>query len=137
MTTQTATELTHKKCQPCEGGVEPVSPREAQEQLVKINTWHIELFGRFLDRLAKTPDGDGSLLDHSLILYGSGMSDSNSHSALDVPLLLAGKAGGKMTGDRHLAAPKGTQLANAKLDLAQKFGAEVDQFGVSTGRYAL
>jgi hypothetical protein len=105
--------------------------------LVKINTWQIELFGRFLDRLAKTPDGDGSLLDHSLILYGSGMSDSNSHSALDVPLLLAGKAAGRMTGDRHLAAPKGTQLANAMLDMAQKFGAEVDQFGVSTGRFAL
>ena len=92
---------------------------------------------RFLDRLAKTPDGDGSLLDHSLILYGSGMSDSNTHSALDVPLLLAGKASGRMTGDRHLAAPKGTQLANAMLDVVQKFGAEVDRFGVSTGRFAL
>jgi len=105
--------------------------------LVKINTWQIELFGRFLDRLQATPDGDGSLLDHSLILWGSGMSDSNTHSALDVPLLLAGKAGGRMKGDRHLAAPKGTQLANAMLDLAQKFGAEIDSFGVSTGRMAL
>jgi Protein of unknown function (DUF1552) len=105
--------------------------------LVKINIWQIELFGRFLDRLRSTPDGDGSLLDHSLILWGSGMSDSNAHSALDVPLLLAGKASGRMKGDRHIAAPKQTQLANAMLDLAQKFGAEIDQFGVSTGRLEL
>jgi hypothetical protein len=105
--------------------------------LVKINTWQIELFGRFLDRLRSTPDGDGSLLDHSLILWGSGMSDSNAHSALDVPLLLAGKASGRMKGDRHIAAPKETQHANAMLDLAQKFGVEIDQFGVSTGRLEL
>jgi hypothetical protein len=105
--------------------------------LVKINTWQIELFGRFLDRLQSTPDGDGSLLDHSMILWGSGMSDSNTHSALDVPLLLAGKGNGRMKGDRHLVAPKGTQLANAMLDLAQKWGAEFDRFGVSTGRMEL
>jgi hypothetical protein len=105
--------------------------------LVKINTWQIELFGRFLDRLHSTPDGDGSLLDHSLILWGSGMSDSNTHSALDVPLLLAGKATGRMKGDRHIVAPKGTQLANAMLDLAQMWGAEIDHFGVSTGRLEL
>ena len=105
--------------------------------LVKINTWQIELFGRFLDRLKSTPDGDGSLLDHSIILWGSGMSDSNTHSALDVPLLLAGKGTGRMKGDRHLVAPKGTQLANAMLDLAQKWGAEIDHFGVSTGRMEL
>jgi len=105
--------------------------------LVKINTWQIELFGRFLDRLRSTPDGDGSLLDHSLILWGSGMSDSNTHSALDVPLLLAGKATGRMKGDRHIVAPKGTQLANAMLDLAQMWGAEIDHFGVSTGRLEL
>ena len=110
---------------------------EKLASLVKINTWQIELFGRFLDRLKSTPDGDGSLLDHSLILWGSGMSDSNTHSALDVPLLLAGKASGRINGDRHSVAPKGTQLANAMLDLAQKFGAEIDRFGVSTGRMEL
>jgi hypothetical protein len=65
------------------------------------------------------------------------MSDSNTHSALDVPLLLAGKGNGRMKGDRHLVAPKGTQLANAMLDLAQKWGAEIDRFGVSTGRMEL
>jgi hypothetical protein len=108
--------------------------REKREALLKINTWQVELFGRFLDRLATTPDGDGSLLDHSVILWGSGMSDSHTHSALDVPLLLAGRGAGMIEGDRHVAAPRGTPLANAMLDLAQRFGAEIDHFGVSTGR---
>jgi hypothetical protein len=107
---------------------------EKLASLVKINTWQISLFGKFLDRLKNTPDGDGSLLDHSVLLWGSGMSDSNSHSALDVPLLLAGKGMGKVKGDRHIAAPRGTPLANAMLDVAQKFGAEIDRLGVSTGR---
>jgi hypothetical protein len=102
--------------------------------LVKINTWQIGLFGKFLERLKNTPDGDGSLLDHSVILWGSGMSDSNSHSAVDVPLLLAGKAAGRLKGDRHIAAPRATPLANAMLDIAQKYGAQIDRLGVSTGR---
>ena len=108
--------------------------RRSSRSLVKINTWQISLFGKFLERLRNTPDGDGSLLDHSVILWGSGMSDSNSHSALDVPLLLVGKGGGRVKGDRHIAAPRGTPLANVMLDVAQKFGVEIDRFGVSTGR---
>ena len=105
--------------------------------LVKLNTWQIELFSRFVDRLKNTPDGDGSLLDHSAIVWGSGMSDSNTHSPLDVPFLMVGKGAGAFTGNRHLAAPKGTQLANVMLTVAQKYGAEVDKFGVSTGAFAL
>ena len=101
--------------------------------LVKINTWQIGLFGKFLERLKNTPDGDGSLLDHSVILWGSGMSDSNSHSAIDVPLLLAGKGAGRLKGDRHIAAPRATPLANAMLDIAQKYGAGIEKLGVSTG----
>jgi hypothetical protein len=107
------------------------------ELLVKLNTWQIEVFGRFLARLRSTPDGDGNLLDHSVLLWGSGMSDSNSHSPLDVPYLMVGKGGGLFTGDRHLAAPKGTQLASVMLTVAQKFGAEVDRFGVSSSAFAL
>jgi hypothetical protein len=107
---------------------------EKLASLVKINTWQISLFGKFLERLKNTPDGDGTLLDHSVLLWGSGMSDSNSHSALDVPLLLAGKGMGKLKGDRHIAAPKGTPLANAMLDVAQMFGSDVEKLGVSTGR---
>ena len=105
--------------------------------LVKLNTWQISVFGKFLDRLRKTPDGDGNLLDHSVVLWGSGMSDSNTHSPLDVPYLMVGKGAGLFTGNRHLAAPKGTQLANVMLTVAQKFGAELDRFGVSTGAFEL
>ena len=110
---------------------------EKLELLTKLNTWQIALFGKFLERLQSTPDGDGTLLDHSVILWGSGMSDSNSHSPLDVPYLMVGKGGGLFTGNRHLVAPKGTQLANAMLTVAQKFGVETDRFGVSTGTFEL
>ena len=110
---------------------------EKLELLVKLNTFQISTFGKFLDRLQSTPDGDGTLLDHSAILWGSGMSDSNTHSPLDVPYLMVGKAGGQFAGNRHIAAPKGTQLANAMLTVAQKFGAEIDRFGVSTGTFEL
>ena len=110
---------------------------EKLASLVKINTWQIGLFGKFLERLKNTPDGDGSLLDHSLLIWGSGMSDSNSHSAVDVPLLLAGKGAGRVKGDRHIAAPRATPLANAMLDIAQKYGAEIDRLGVSSGTVAI
>ena len=105
--------------------------------LVKLNTWQIELFGKFIKKLQSTADGDGNLLDHSVLLWGSGMSDSNTHSPLDVPYLMVGKGAGAFTGNRHIAAPKGTQLANVMLTVAQKYGAEIDKFGVSTGAFAL
>jgi hypothetical protein len=105
--------------------------------LVKLNTWQIEVFSKFLGRLRSTPDGDGSLLEHSAILWGSGMSDSNTHSPLDVPYLMVGKAAGAFAGNRHHAAPKGTQLADVMLTVAQRFGVETDRFGVSTGAFAL
>jgi hypothetical protein len=106
-------------------------------QLVKLNTWQISLFGKFLDRLRATPEADGTMLDHSVVLWGSGMSDSNAHSPLDVPYLMVGRGGGRFKGDRHLAAPKGTQLANVMLTVAQSFGVEIDRFGVSTGAFEL
>jgi len=105
--------------------------------LVKLNTWQIDLFSRFVKKLQSTSDGDGNLLDHSVLLWGSGMSDSNTHSPLDVPYLMVGKGGGAFTGNRHIAAPKGTQLANVMLTVAQKYGAEIDSFGVSTSAFAL
>jgi hypothetical protein len=105
--------------------------------LVKLNTWQIQVFGKFLERLRSTPDGDGNLLDHSVILWGSGMSDSDAHSPLDVPYLQVGKGAGMFSGNRHLAAPKGTQLANVMLTVAQRFGAELDRFGVSTGAFEM
>jgi Protein of unknown function (DUF1552) len=105
--------------------------------LVKLNTYQISIFGKFLERLRTTPDGDGTLLDHSALLWGSGMSDSNTHSPLDVPYLMVGGGAGAFKGNRHIATPKGTQLANVMLTVAQKFGVETDKFGVSTGALEL
>jgi hypothetical protein len=105
--------------------------------LVKLNTYQISVFGKFLERLRSTPDGDGTLLDHSAVLWGSGMSDSNTHSPLDVPYLMVGSAAGAFKGNRHIAAPKGTQLANVMLTVAHKYGAEIEKFGVSTGALEL
>jgi len=105
--------------------------------LVKLNTFHVELFGKFLAKLSSTPDGDGSLLDHSMILYGSGMSESNVHSRLDVPTLVAGGAAGQIKGNRHVKAPTETPLANLMVEIGQRFGVEMDKFGISTGRLEL
>ncbi|HET9220463.1 MAG TPA: DUF1552 domain-containing protein [Terriglobia bacterium] len=106
------------------------------QNLVKLNTYHISLFGRFLEKLRSTPDGDGSLLDHSLILWGSGMSESNTHSRLDIPTLLVGGGAGLLKGNRHIQAPPQTPFANLLLDLAQKFGGETAKYGtLSTGRF--
>ena len=110
---------------------------EKLAMLVKLNIYQIGIFGKFLDRLRTTPDGDGSLLDHSVVLWGSGMSDSNAHSPLDLPYLQVGSAGGLFKGDRHLVARKGTELADVMLTVAQRFGAEIDHFGVSTNAFEL
>jgi hypothetical protein len=104
--------------------------------LIKLNTWHVELFGKFLKKLSETPDGDGSLLDHSMILFGSGMSESNSHSRIDVPTLLCGGTAA-MKGNRHIKMPKETPLANLMVSIGQSFGIETDKFGISNGRVDL
>jgi len=106
---------------------------EKLANLVKLNTYHVGLFAKFVDRLKNTPDGDGSLLDHSLILYGSGMSESDTHSRLNVPTLLVGGAAGQVRGNRHIQAPKETPLANLMVSLANKFDCDIDKFGISTG----
>ena len=102
--------------------------------LVKLNTYHVSLFAKFVERLQNTPDGDGSLLDHSLILYGSGMSESDTHSRLNIPTLLVGGAAGQIKGNRHIQAAKETPLANLMVSLADKFDCDIDKFGISTGR---
>jgi hypothetical protein len=108
---------------------------EKLANLVKLNTYHISLFGKFLERLRNTPDGDGSVLDHSTILFGSGMSESNTHSRLDIPTLLVG--GGVGRGNRHIAAAKETPFANLLLTLGNRFGAGLDKFGLSKGTVEL
>jgi hypothetical protein len=108
---------------------------EKLANLVKLNTYHVSLFAKFLEKLRSTPDGDGSLLDHSLIMYGSGMSESDTHSRLNLPVAIAGGGAGLVKGNRHVQAPKETPLANLMLDFANKFGCEIEKFGtLSTGR---
>src|SRR5579863_6601774 len=85
------------------------------EQLSKINTYHVGLFGYMLDKLRSTKDGDGTLLDHTLMLYGSGMSNSNVHNHSPLPILLGGGAAGRLQGGRHLKYPEETPMANLLL----------------------
>jgi hypothetical protein len=105
--------------------------------LVRLNTWQISLFSKFLQRLRNSPDGEGTLLDHSVLFWGSGMSDSDAHSPLDVPFLMVGRGAGSIAGDRHIKAPKGTQLSNVMLAVGQRFGLEIDRLGLSTGVFDL
>jgi hypothetical protein len=107
---------------------------EKLQNLVKLNTYHMSLFSKFVKKLRDTPDGDGSLLDHSLILYGSGMSESDTHSRLNVPTAIVGHGAGLVKGNRHIQTSKETPLANLMLDFAQKFGCDIEKFGtLSTG----
>lgn len=103
-------------------------------KLVKINTYHVDLLRYFLERLRATPDGDGTLLDHSLILYGGGISDGNLHDHSPLPLVLAGGGAGRVKGGRHLAYRKDTPLANLLITLLDKSGVRApEQLGDSTG----
>jgi len=105
------------------------------EKLRKINLYHVELFGEFIERLAQTPDGDGMLLDNSMIVYGAGMADSNAHYSGNLPILLAG--GGAGTGGSHLRYPEDTPLANLHLSLLDKMGVPIESLGDSSGRLPL
>jgi hypothetical protein len=103
------------------------------ENLTKINTYHVSLLAHFLERLRSTPDGDGTLLDHSLVLYGSGMSNSNIHNHSPLPILVAGGAAGKMKGGRHLKYPENTPMSNLLLTILDKAGVHQESVGDSTG----
>ncbi|HZJ31376.1 MAG TPA: DUF1552 domain-containing protein [Vicinamibacterales bacterium] len=103
------------------------------EQLAKINAFHVSLVSYFLDRLKNTPDGDGTLLDHSLVLYGSAMSNSNVHNHSPLPVLIAGGSAGKLKGGRHLMYPEGTPMSNLLLTILNKTGVQQESVGDSTG----
>ena len=103
------------------------------ETLQKINQHHVSLVTHFLDRLKATPDGDGTLLDHSLILYGSAMSNSNVHNHAPLPVLVAGGAGGRLKGGRHLSYAEGTPMSNLLLSILDKAGVPQEKVGDSTG----
>ncbi|HEY2843812.1 MAG TPA: DUF1552 domain-containing protein [Bryobacteraceae bacterium] len=99
----------------------------------KIDVYHVQLFNYFLEKLKATPDGDGSLLDHSLIMYGGGMGNGNLHRHTDLPCLLAGKLGGKFQTGRHLAYPENTPMSNLLVTILDKVGVHVEKLGDSTG----
>src|SRR5436190_16495096 len=104
----------------------------------KINTYHVSLIPYLLEKLKGTPDGDGTLLDNALIIYGSPMGDSNLHNHKRVPLFLAGRAGGQLKGGLHLRAGDGTPVANVMLSVLQKLGVgDMQQFGDSTAAFDL
>ena len=106
-------------------------------RFAKINAYHVSLFGKFLNKLQSTPDGDGSLLDHSVILYGSGMGNANVHSHVALPYLVAGAGMGTIKGGRHIKAPAHDPSANLLLSVVDKFGIATDRIGYSTGRVDL
>lgn len=102
-------------------------------KIIKINEVQVKLYGYLLERLKATPDGEGNLLDNSLILYGSSISDGNLHTHHDLPIVLAGGGGGQVKGNRHLRFPKETPLNNLLLSMVNKVGVPVEKFGDSTG----
>jgi hypothetical protein len=103
----------------------------------KINTYHIELLAGFAEKLRSIPEGEGTLLDHSMIMQGSGLSNSDQHSHIDLPLVVVGGGGGRLKGGRHLKYPKDTPMNNLHLALLDKVGVNVERFGDSTGKVDL
>jgi hypothetical protein len=100
------------------------------EQHAKVNTYHASLLAKFIDRLKAVPDGDGTLFDHAMLVYGSGMSNGNGHTPYPLPHLIAG---GMLKGNRHIVAAEHSPNANMHLSIAGKFGVDLASFGVSSG----
>lgn len=116
----------------------PLSHHNDDPELVarmsKINRYHAELFSKYVAKLKATPDGDGSLLDHIIILYGAGLSNSNAHSGENLPLMLLGGGSGKLKGGRHIKYPNRPSQANLLMTIMDKMGYPVEKVGGSTGK---
>jgi hypothetical protein len=106
---------------------------EKLRKIARINAFHVSLFADFIQRLKTTPEGDGTLLDNTVYVYGSGMGNSSLHDHLNLPILVAGGAGVGMKGGRHIRYENGKPLANLHLTLLDKVGVELDRFGDSDG----
>ena len=104
------------------------------EKVTQINVYHARLFGYFLERLRSTREGDGSLLDHAMVVYGGGISDGNAHSKIGLPILLAGRGSGTLSPGRHIIFPKGTPATNLFLTLLDNLQMPVASIGDSTER---
>jgi hypothetical protein len=111
--------------------------RGNMDRFAQLNTYHMTKFAYFVDRLKKVPDGDGTLLDHALVLYGSSLSDGNQHNFSPLPIVLAGGAAGTLKGGRHLQFPKDTHMSNLLLAMLEKVGVHKDTFGDSTGMLSI
>src|SRR5689334_35292 len=110
---------------------------ERINKLVKIQTWHVTKFAEFIAKMAATPDGQGTLLDHSIFMYGSNMSNSDLHNNYPEPNIIVGGGNGKLKlGGQHIVLPERTPIANLHLTILQKVGVERDKFGDSTGAIA-
>ena len=107
---------------------------EKLAKVAKINQFHVSLFAYFLERLASVSDGDGTLLDHSLLLYGSGMGNPNIHDHVNLPIIVAGGGAGKARGGRHIKYAEPTPMANLHLTLLDAVGVRLDSFADSTGK---
>ncbi len=110
--------------------------KERIEKLTKVQRYHVERFAEFVAKLAETPDGDGSLLDHSLLMYGSNMSNSDRHNNYPLPIILVGGAGGALEGGRHLQLPEYTTVSNLHLTVVNKAGLELKSLSDSSGEIA-
>jgi hypothetical protein len=108
-----------------------------KDRFAVMNRYHVGILAYFLGKLAATPDGEGTLLDHSLVLYGSGISDGNQHDHGPLPILLAGGGRGRLAGNRHLVVPADTPLANLQLSILHTLGVEADRFADSTGALSI
>jgi len=102
-------------------------------KVAQINAFHVSLFAYFLEKLKSTREGDGSLLDHSLYLYGSGMGNPDVHDHVNLPILVAGGAAGRHRGGRHIRYTEPTPLANLHLTMLDRVGVKLDKFGDSQG----
>jgi hypothetical protein len=106
-------------------------------EFAKLNRYHVSQIPYFLQKLKDTPDGDGNLLDHSMVLYGSPMGDGNVHNHKRVPIFLAGHANGALKGNLHLRCADSTPMANVLLTMAHKLGINVEKFGDGRGEVAI
>jgi hypothetical protein len=104
------------------------------EKLTKINTFHASLFAHFLEKMKSTKDGDGTLLDHSMVVYGSAICDGNSHSHADLPVLLAGRGDGRLKPGRHIQYSRGTPMTNLYVSLLERLDVRTERFGDSNGK---
>ena len=107
--------------------------RDNMDRFAVLNRYHVTLFTYLLEKLQSIPDGDGTLLDHSMVLYGSAMSDGNQHNHGPLPIILAGGASGALKGGRHMRNPKETTMSNLLVAMLDKLGVPTDKFGDSTG----